>query len=60
MYRVTRAALRDARAWMRVPLPVRMYGEERATLEAYRALAVCSLLSEACELRAMARKERAS
>lgn len=60
LYEATRAALRDARAWMRAPLPVRMYGTERAGLEAHRALAVCALLSEACELRARAREERAS
>jgi hypothetical protein len=60
LYGATRAALRDARAWMRAPLPVRMFGEQRAELEAARMLAVCSLLSEACELRARAREERAS
>lgn len=60
MYAAARAALRDARTWTRAPLPVRMHGEQRAELEAHRALAVCALLSEACELRARAREERAS
>lgn len=57
-YDAARAALRDARVWMRAPLPVRMYGTERADLEAYRALAVCSLLTEAAELRDRARELR--
>jgi hypothetical protein len=60
LYGAVRAALRDARVWMRAPLPVRMYGEERAALEASRLLAVCALLSEADSLRARAREERAS
>ena len=57
-YSATRAALRHARVWMRAPLPVRMYGEERRELESSRLLAVCALLSEAESLRAKAREER--
>ena len=60
LYDAARAALRDARVWMRAPLPVRMCGTERAGLEAHRMLAVCALLSEAAELRSRAREERAS
>jgi len=60
LYGATRAALRDARAWMRAPLPVRMFGEQRASLEAARMLAVCSLLSDAAMVEKWTREERAS
>lgn len=59
LYSYARAALRDARAWLRAPLPPTLAGQSRRALDAGRMLAVCALLSEADGLRARAREERA-
>jgi len=60
LYSYARAALRDARAWLRAPLPPTLAGQSRRTVEAGQLFAVCALLSEADGLRARAREERAS
>ena len=57
LYRFARAALQDARGWLRAPVPLRMTTGRRA-LEASRLVAVCSLLTEAGELRDLARERR--
>ena len=58
LHRYARAAVQDARGWMRAPVPLRMPLEVRRELEAGRLLAVCSVLTEAAELRDLARERR--
>jgi hypothetical protein len=59
-YSYARAALRDARVWLRAPLPPTLAGQSRRVIEAGQMFAVCALLSEADAWRARAREERAS
>lgn len=58
LYRYAHAAIQDARGWLRAPVPLRMPPSARVELEAGRKLAVCSLLTEAGELRDLARERR--
>lgn len=58
LYRYAHAALRDARGWTEVRVPPPMAPEHARALEGRRSFAVCALLVEADELRALARRRR--
>ena len=58
LYRYAHAAIQDARGWTAAKMPPHLPVEEQRAVESGRKLAVCSLLTEAAELRDLARERR--